>query len=139
MRASRYGVPGLALAAVCILVAPGDATAQKKRDVITRDEIQQSAHKDLDLHRVVRSLRPHFLAPPRGQRTLGMAPPAPVALYVDGSRMGGLDGLQQISAADVDEVRYLEPARAQETYGITVSGGAVLVTMNKSRKAPQKP
>jgi hypothetical protein len=52
--------------------------------------------------------------------------------------MGGLDGLQQISAADVDEVRYLEPAKAQETYGITVSGGAVLVTLNKSRKAPQQ-
>jgi hypothetical protein len=134
----RSGLLALSLAAGWLLLSPADGLAQKKqRDVITREEILGSGQRDMDLHRAVRSLRPHFLAAPRGQRTMGAAPPAPVALYIDEARSGDVNGLKDVAAVDVQEVRYLEPARAQERYGISHSGGAILVTLFKGPKPPQ--
>jgi hypothetical protein len=134
----RSGFLALSLAAGWLLLAPADGLAQKKqRDVITREEILQSSHKELDLHRAVRSLRPHFLAAPRGQRTMGAAPAAPVALYIDEARSGDVNSLKDVAAIDVQEVKYLEPAKAQERYGISHSGGAILVTLFKGPKPPQ--
>jgi hypothetical protein len=126
------------LIAGAIMLAPQELSAQKKqRDVITREEILQSSHKELDLHRAVRSLRPHFLAAPRGQRTMGAAPAAPIALYIDDARSGDVNSLKDVAAMDVQEVRYLEPSKAQERFGMTHSGGAILVTLFKGPRPPQ--
>lgn len=116
---------------------PEAAAAQKRqRDVITREEIQASAHRDMDLFQAVRSLRPHFLAPPRGNRTMGSGRPANTVVYIDGNKAGELDALKNIPAANVEEVRYLDPARAEEEYGITHNGGAVLVKLAQAPKPP---
>lgn len=113
---------------------PEPAAAQKRqRDVITREEILNSAHRNLDLYQVVRSLRPHFLAPPRGVRTLGNAPPAAAVVYIDRNRAGGIEQLRLLSPAGVEEVRYLDPSRAENQFGITHSGGAILVTLVKEK------
>jgi hypothetical protein len=134
----RSGLLAVCLAAGWLILAPAEGLAQKKqRDVITREEILGSGQRDMDLHRAVRSLRPHFLAAPRGQRTMGAAPAAPVALYIDQARSGDVNGLKDVAAIDVQEVRYLEPAKAQERYGMSHSGGAILVTLFKGPKAPQ--
>ncbi|HEX9892637.1 MAG TPA: hypothetical protein VGA78_01885 [Gemmatimonadales bacterium] len=117
-----------------------EALAQKRqRDLITREELVSSAQKSEDLYQAIRSLRPHFLLPPRGIRTLGAAPPEPTVLYVDGTKQGGLDGLKSILTMHVEEVRYLEPSRAQHEYGFTHSGGAVIVKLAKFTKPPAKP
>ena len=95
----RSGFLALSVAAGWLVLAPADGLAQKKqRDVITREEILQSGQRDMDLQRAVRSLRPHFLAAPRGQRTMGAAPPGELVLYIDGSRSGDLNGLKEIAA-----------------------------------------
>jgi hypothetical protein len=134
----RSGLLAVCLAAGGLFLAPADGLAQKKqRDLITREEVLQSGQRDMDLQRAVRSLRPHFLAAPRGQRTMGAAPPGELVLYIDGSRSGDLNGLKEIAAKDVQEVRYLEPSKAQERYGISHSGGAILVTLFKGPKPPQ--
>jgi hypothetical protein len=134
----RSGLLAVCLAAGWLILAPAEGLAQKKqRDVITREEILGSGQRDMDLHRAVRSLRPHFLAAPRGQRTMGAAPAAPVALYIDQARSGVVYGLKEVAAFDVQEVRYLEPAKAQERYGMSHSGGAILVTLFKGPKPPQ--
>jgi hypothetical protein len=134
----RSGLLAVCLAAGWLILAPAEGLAQKKqRDVITREEILGSGQRDMDLHRAVRSLRPHFLAAPRGQRTMGAAPAAPVALYIDQARSGDVNGLKDVAAIDVQEVRYLEPAKAQERYGMSHSGGAILVTLFKGPKPPQ--
>jgi hypothetical protein len=134
----RSGLLAVCLAAGWLILAPAEGLAQKKqRDVITREEILGSGQRDMDLHRAVRSLRPHFLAAPRGQRTMGAAPAAPVALYIDQARSGDVNGLKDVAAIDVQEVRYLEPAKAQERYGMSHSGGAILVTLFKGPRPPQ--
>ena len=125
--------PALMLVAAAAVTVPSDLSAQKRqRDVITREELSNSGQKDQDIYAAIRSLRPHFLAPPRGVRTLGAAPPAPVVVYINGMK-GDVAMLRTTMTVDVVEVRYLEPARAEDEFGSTHSGGAILVKTAKSR------
>ncbi len=101
----------------------------QKRDVLTKEEIMAPAMKDLDLIQIIRVLRPQFFRGPRGVRSMVNGPPAPVQLYVNDSHRSGLDELKTIKPEEVEEIRYLEPSRAQDQYGITHSGGAILVTL----------
>lgn len=121
--------PALLLAGAVVAMAPSESAAQKKqRDLITREEIGKSGQKDQDLRAVIRALRPHFLEGPRGVRTLGGGAIAPILIVVDGARMAP-EVLTQIMAVDVKEVRYLEPARSQNEYGINANSGAIVVKM----------
>jgi hypothetical protein len=119
-----------ALVAVMALASvPGIAQAQKKsRDLITREEILASAQKDGDLFNAIKALRPHMLEMPRGIRSMGgTMGTAPLAVYVDKIRQPGGDVLQQILANTVLEVRYLDPNRSQNEFGITANGGAIVI------------
>lgn len=129
------GVFGLAAAGSILLASP--AQGQKKsRDLITREEILNSPQSSSDLYSVIRSLRPHFLLPPRGVRSMGGGGrmSAPV-FYLNGNRMGELAGLRQILAQDVFEVKYLDPSKAEDEFGVGANGGAVLVTLVKGIKS----
>lgn len=122
----------LLAAAGLVLVAPLPAAAQKRqRDRITRQEILESAHRSYDLFQVVRSLRPRFLEPPPGVRSFGNsnAPHTPLAVYVDGKRDIGVEALKLIDPQRVEEVRYLEPDRANAEYGPVAANGAIVVRL----------
>jgi hypothetical protein len=121
------------LIAGATLLAPPELSAQKKkRDLITQEELQNSGQRDQDAYSAIRSLRPHFMAPPRGVRTMGGSTAAALVVYVDGMKTD-LQSLRTTPASEVVEVRYLEPAKAEEEYGITHSGGAILVKTSKAR------
>lgn len=132
---TRLAVAALALASAGFALVPAEAVAQKRdRDKITREEILNSSQKERDLLVVIRGLRPHFVAPPRGVRSMGGRTGAAV-LYVNGNKMGDLSMLRQILATDVFEVRYMDPSKAENEFGIGHSGGAVLVTLVKGIKS----
>ena len=144
MRMLKAGV--LVMAAAACLV-PAAAEAQKKdRNLITREEIITSAQKDGDLFQAIRSLRAHFLNKPRGQRSMDVQRGGPTGMqvgssaalepivYLNGNKLGELNLLKNILAADVFEVRYLDPARAQDEFGVDAAGGAVVVTLVKGIK-----
>ena len=136
---TRLAVAALALAGAGFALASTEAVAQKRdRDKITREEILNSSQKEGDLLQVIRGLRPHFVAPPRGVRSLGGGRAAPTALYVNGNKMGDLSMLKQILATDVFEVRYMDPSKAENEFGIGHSGGAVLVTLVKGIKSGER-
>jgi hypothetical protein len=141
MSTPRLGLAAAILAGGFLAVSPTEGAAQKRqRDRITQEEILKSAHSELDLFQVIRSLRPHFLQPPPGVRTLGGADqPAPVAVYVDGRRETGIDALRTIMADRVEEVRYLDAGRSENEFGPTANGGAVLVQLSKIPKKPAPP
>ena len=129
-----------ALGAAWLGLVPRDAAAQKRqRDLITREELEHSIHHDKDLYRAVRALRPHFLERPRGTRSMGQTTMAPTVLYIDGTRQGDLDALRIIMVTAVQEVQYLDPAKAQEAYGVTHSGGAVLVKLRPPLRPTNPP
>jgi hypothetical protein len=116
------------LAVLAVVAAPGVASAQKKqRDVITREEILKSAQADGDLFTAIKVLRPHMLETPRGNRSLGGSFTAGLAIYVDKIRQPGGTVLQEMKADAVSEVRYLDPSRSQNEYGITANGGAIVI------------
>jgi len=124
------------LAAAWLASTPVESAAQKRqRDRITREEILGSPQRDLDLYQVVRALRPKFLEPRPGTRSLGGAYAGnPVAVYVDGVRETGIDALRTLSAAAVDEVRYLDPTRSENEFGPQASGGALVVKLYRAAK-----
>jgi hypothetical protein len=132
----------LVLVSAWSTLAPGSAEGQKapkrERDLIAREELVQASEKFADLYQAIRSLRPHFLASNRGERTLGNSGSAgavPV-VYVDGRQSGGPDFLKGISAKDVAEVRYLSPNKAGMDYGLGHEGGAIVVKMFVNEKTP---
>jgi hypothetical protein len=136
---TRMAVAVLALAGAGLGLMPADAVAQKRdRDKITREEILNSSQKERDLLVVIRGLRPHFVAPPRGVRSMSGGRAAPTVLYVNGNKMGDLNMLKQILATDVFEVRYMDPSKAENEFGIGHSGGAVLVTLVKGIKSGER-
>jgi hypothetical protein len=118
----------LVIVATCTMAVPLAAHAQRKsRDVITREEILKSAQKDADLFTAIKVLRPHMLEAPRGLRSLGGTTIAEIAIYIDKIRQPGGEVLQRMMASDVAEVKYLDPNRSQNEYGITANGGAIVI------------
>ncbi len=131
----------VAVLVVCgaLAIAPTTAHAQKRsRDLITREEIDAPAQKEQDIYALIRVLRPHFLEKARGVRTLGNSS-TKMGVYVDGVRETDFNALKNILASTVEEVRYLDPSRAESEYGQEANGGAVLVkrlVMTRPATAP---
>lgn len=124
----------LALLLGIATLVPASASAQKRqRDRITREEIEASPHKHLDAFQLIRNLRPHFLEAPKGVRSFGgsNAPYTPIALYVDGRRDTGIESLKVMDPMTFEEVRYLDPTRAENEFGPTAANGAVVVKLRK--------
>ena len=128
----RLRFSALAAATLLLVAAPSDADAQKvkkSRDRLTNAEIMTSALKDQALLAAIRALKPQFLEAPRGVRSLGGGMQMPLVVYVDGIKAAGVDVLHNIRAKEVHEVRYLDPAKSQNEYGITANGGALQIKL----------
>jgi hypothetical protein len=122
----------LAASCVCVMSSASPLRAQnRQRDVITHDELLV-AHSSLDLYQAIRGLRPHFLDAPLGARTRTV----PTSFYVDGIRQNGVEALRSIPAATVERVAYLDPSKAESELGHRAAGGAVMVTLQGSRRLP---
>jgi hypothetical protein len=131
-RVARSLAPALLLAIGALALSPVPSLAQKikkERDRVTREEILAAGQGDQDLFTALRMLRPRFVEPPPGVRTLGNSMEIPTAVVIDGKRMGGLETLQSVVASTVEEVRYLEPSRAGTEFGKSASGGAVVIKL----------
>lgn len=128
MTKGRVGLAAIMFAGGLLALAPSAAHAQTKsnRDLITREDIDNSAQKDQDIYAVIRSLRPHFFAAPRGVRSMGNSSQK-MGLWVDGVHETDINTLKNILASTVLEVRYLDPSRAENEYGTQASAGAVVV------------
>jgi hypothetical protein len=115
------------------VLAPDTAEAQKKRktqhDVITREEILDAAQDGWDMLQLIRAIRPRYLQKPANVNNFGNSMVPPTLLVVDGNRQTGLDALQSIRPATVEEVRYMEPSKAQNQYGTAGGAGAVVVKL----------
>ena len=132
----RLGLAAL-VAAGCSSLGPPKAAAPKaERDRLTQEEIANSTALQGDLLDAIHSLRPNFLAIPRGVYSRRSPAAVPLAVYVNRTRQSGVESLRSIAASKVAEVRYLEPTAALNQFGPTASGGALLITMIDPFKEP---
>jgi hypothetical protein len=132
----RLGLAVLAVGAL-LAVTPSESFGQKKsRDVITNEEISASGQRDLDMLAAIKALRPHFLEMPRGARSLGGSSMYPILVVVDGRR-GEAEALTQLRAIDAKEIRYLDPTKSQNEYGINANSGAVVVKLMSAKDVEQ--
>jgi len=55
-----------------------------------------------------------------------------VMVYVDGTKMGGVQELKRIPAQDVHEIRFLSGSDAQQRYGAGHAAGAIQVSLKSN-------
>ena len=107
----------------------GGAAAERPRrdpNVITAEEL--AARPTLNARQAIEQLRPQFLRT-RGTTTLGNASMGDVIwVYVDGTRMGDLSVLNNITVPEIREIRYLSPSEATNRWGTGHVQGAILIT-----------
>jgi hypothetical protein len=131
--AAALGVGACASSGTASQTADPQTTAvsapnRPRRDpnVITAEEL--AARPTLTARQAIEQLRPQFLRV-RGTTTLGNAQSQDVIwVYVDGTRMGTLEVLNNIGVHEVREIRYLSPSEATNRYGTGHVQGAILVT-----------
>jgi hypothetical protein len=116
------------------------ATANRNRDLITRDELNKPSVVNMTVLDAVRSLRPHFLTV-RGENTVparsGNDPiegkqltdqeSGKVHASIDGNKIVPLSELAGLRAGNVIEVRFLSPAAAMQKFGGTARNGPVIL------------
>lgn len=115
---------------------PGPPLPSQQRDLLTREEILSSTARQGDLLQAIQSLRPHFLALPRGVYSPSSPAARPLTVYIDRIRQLDLGSLRSLSAARVSEVRYLDPTSALNEFGPTAGGGALLIKTFDPDKEP---
>ena len=133
----RLGLAALTMAAGCkSLGPPTPPPPPRQHELLTREEILRSTAQQGDLLQAIHSLRPEFLAVPRGVYSRSSPAAAPIVVYVDRIRQSGVQSLRSISASKVAEVRYLEPTAALNEFGPVAAGGALVVKMFDAPKEP---
>jgi|GraSoiStandDraft_4_1057263.scaffolds.fasta_scaffold875226_2 hypothetical protein len=101
----------------------GSAPARTRADVITAEELAKVDAPNAYL--AVQRLRPQYLQT-RGQTTIMGT--SVISVYVDGTRMGGTEALQQIPTTDIKEIRWLNSSEATQRFGTGNAQGAIVIT-----------
>lgn len=99
------------------------APARRNANVISMDEIASLAGRAETALEIVEQLRPQMLRP-RGQNS---AQANALSTYVDGVKVGDVQGLRTVQAGMIREIRYLNPTDATQRFGTGHASGAIEV------------
>ena len=117
----------LALVLTVSACAAAPAGSSRNTSVLTREEIIEADRMTaLDL---VQSERPQWLNR-RGSRSVSGE--TGIAVYLDGTRLGGTDALRDIPAINVERMRFYSEREAQFRWGVGHLHGAIEVISTKS-------
>lgn len=103
---------------------PADSAAQAPRraaNVILQSEL--ATIQEGDMYSAIQRLRPNFLMV-RGTTTSSQG----ILVFLDGTRLGDVNTLRQLTVTDVKEVHYYSATEAMQRYGSAAGKGAILVT-----------
>jgi hypothetical protein len=120
------------LVALTFAAAPTEAQG-RNRNKIEREEIEQSHASNV--LQLVRSRRSAWL---NRQHPTSFTDPTSAALlvFVDGAQMEGVDELQQIAAANVERVEFLNSGQTEFRFGKFSANGSIAVTTRGSQTPP---
>ncbi|HZD03722.1 MAG TPA: hypothetical protein VE173_02355 [Longimicrobiales bacterium] len=99
---------------------------EHRRLVITEEEIGELGLTDA--YHAVQVLRPEWVND-RGPREWGDVPDDGLSVYVDGTRIGNLRSLAQLTTNDIESIHFVNAATATSRWGQGNSRGAILVIM----------
>ena len=98
------------------------ATGQRvDRNVITREQIQQNGYRTA--YDAVQALRSPWLV----SRPDGLTVQREVLVYLDNTRMGGVETLRQIPAAQIIRITWIDAGTAVNRWGVDHSQGVIMV------------
>jgi len=106
----------------------GGARGGPDQRTLVREEILASGYQDV--YSAVQALRPQWLWT-RG--TTSINSPETIKVYLDNSRMGGVDQLRQIPVRSIASIRYLDALEATNRWGLDHGLGAILVSTRQER------
>ena len=96
------------------------------RNVILPDDIARvGATNALE---AIQQLQPRMLAKQRGPSSINFENQTQIAVYLDGTRFGGIETLALIQATPILEIRFLSASEATFRFGTGNSGGAIVIT-----------
>ena len=100
------------------------STTSRNSNVITKAELSQVQVRTA--RQAIEQLRPNWLR----NRGISNANGADgVKVYMDVNAMGGAEALDQMSVAEIQEIRYLSPAEATNRFGAGHQAGAIVVVV----------
>ena len=113
---------GLALCLEACASSSGSSDTSS-RDTITREQMLET--QSITAYDVIRTLHPRWLR--ARSQTVGAADARPLTptVYLDGTRMGGLDILAVYQVRYIHEIHYLDPGRAAIRYGMGFPRGVI--------------
>ncbi|MBA3891048.1 MAG: hypothetical protein H0X64_11005 [Gemmatimonadaceae bacterium] len=119
----RILLAGLVMAAAC---AGSGARGMPTRDPDVITAVELATQAGVTARQAIERLRPRFLRV-RGPSTINAPDADRIVVYVDNSRMGGVEVLNQIRADDITEIRYMSAPDATSRYGTGHSAGAIVI------------
>lgn len=114
------------LAAIAFAAACAGHTSTRSRgdsSLITREQVLASHY--LSAYEVVAALRGNWL---RVRGADSFQAPGQVIVYLDDSRLGGIDTLRAIAANTVGSIRFVDAVSAQARWGLGHTQGVIAVT-----------
>jgi|SRR5687768_5754666 len=98
------------------------ATGQRvDRNVIMQDQIRQNGYRTA--YDAVEALRPSWLV----TRPDGLTVQREVLVYLDNTRLGGVETLRQISAPQILRISWIDAGTAVNRWGVDHSQGVIMV------------
>jgi hypothetical protein len=119
------GVSALGVACVPARSIPTD-TQPTHYNLITASEISRKVG-DTDLLHAIQALRPRYLMP---SGSLRLTPPV---MYINGLRVRDAGYLETVRTETLIEARFLNAMEAAARYGRGHEGGAIVVTVGRTR------
>lgn len=121
-------------AALALVVAgacasgPGDGAAPATPDqhLITREEIDRGQWSDV--YDLVRSLRPSWV---RSRGVDSFENPGEVQVYVDGTRLGGVQLLRTLPTHAIERLEWIDPVSAAGRWGLNHGHGVIYITYRR--------
>lgn len=110
-----------------------DPIRRRSERLIVREELTQSSVRNV--HDAIRLLRPQWftmarLRSPIDRESAGV--PGVIIAYLEGTRYGSVDALQQLSLDGVDAIEFYTAVEATSRFGTGHPAGAVNVRMSRS-------
>jgi hypothetical protein len=106
-------------------VRQGTASTRVDRSVITFEQLQEGGYRNA--LEAVEALRRTWLI----ERPDGLTTQREVQVYLDNSRLGGIQALRQVSTNDISSIRYIDAATAINRWGVDHSQGVIMIVTRK--------